>query len=71
MAKLEAQFPSWLVDRIERQGFATAIAVLNLAGDSAGSKAHFQSLATRLTSWGVTVRNQPSTAALTPIIAPV
>ena len=29
--------------------------VLNLAGDSAGSKAHYASLATRLTSWGATV----------------
>ena len=52
MAKLEHAFPAYIVDRIERQGFAIAIAVLNLAGDSAGSKAHYASLATRLTSWG-------------------
>ena len=45
-----------------------AIAVLNLAGDSAGSKAHFVSLAARLTAFGTNAR-APSTAALPPVVA--
>ena len=70
MPKLEDAFPAYIVDRIERQGFAIAVSVLNLAGDSAGSKAHFASLAARLTAFGTNAR-APSTAALPPVVAVV
>ena len=68
MALLQHVFPSWHCDRIEHKASQNAITVLNLAGDSAGSKAHYASLAARLTAFGTNAR-APSTAALPPVVA--
>jgi hypothetical protein len=69
MPELDDAFAPHIVRRVETQGFAVAITTLNAEGDTPGAKARYASVAARLTSFGTIVRGQPSTAALTPIIA--
>jgi hypothetical protein len=73
---LRHSFPEWLVNMAERQGVSQTITMLTYLAshnDTASADVTYAAYAARLTSWGTTLPNAPSTAvlsAITPLSIP-